>query len=71
MFPEITFNYTYIGEITKDPMKNRVLYECDMHACNGVCNLECCHTTNITHAKNFKYDNGTWVERIREENKND
>lgn len=27
MFSEITFNYTYIGEITEDPTKNKVLYE--------------------------------------------
>lgn len=27
MFSEITFNYTYIGEITEDPTKSKVLYE--------------------------------------------
>lgn len=71
MFPEITFIYTYIGEIIEDPDKNRVLYECDRRACHDKCNLECHCTTDITHAKNFEYENGTWVERSKEENKND
>lgn len=62
MFPEITFNYTYIGEITEDPTKNKVLYECDRRACPE-CSLNCYHTTDITHAKYFEYENGTWVER--------
>lgn len=63
IIPEITFNYTYIGEIIEDPKKNKVLYECDMHACDGTCSLECYHTTDITHAKNFEYKNGIWIER--------
>lgn len=63
MFPEITFNYKYIGEITNDPTKSKVLYECDRRACHDKCNLECHNTTDIAHAKNFEYENGTWVER--------
>lgn len=62
MFPEITFNYTYIGEIAEGPKKDKVLYECNRRACHDKCNLECHHTTDITHAKNFEYENGTWVE---------
>ena len=69
--PEITFDYTYIGEIAEDPKKNKVLYECDRRACHDKCNLECHRTTDIAHAKNFEYENGIWVERIKEENKND
>lgn len=61
--PEITFNYTYIGEITEGPKKDKVLYECDGRACHDKCNLECHHTTDITHAKNFECESGIWVER--------
>lgn len=60
--PEITLDYTYIGEITEGPKKNKVLYECDRRACHDKCNLECYHTTDIAHAKNFEYVNGIWVE---------
>ena len=63
MFPEITFDYTYIGEISEAPKKDKVLYECDCRACSDKCSLGCYHTTDITHAKNFKYENGKWVER--------
>lgn len=70
MFPEITFNYTYIGEITEDPTKSKVLYECDRLACSK-CNPNCYHTINVSHAMHFEYKNGTWVERIRKDNKND
>lgn len=70
MFPEITFDYTYIGEITEDPTKNKVLYECDRLACSK-CDPNCYRTNNVSHAKHFEYENGTWVERIRKDNKND
>lgn len=70
MFPEITFIYTYIGEITEDPTKTKVLYECDRLACSK-CDQNCYYTTNVSHAKHFEYQNGTWVERIRKDNKND
>lgn len=70
MFPEITFIYTYIGEITEDPTKTKVLYECDRLACSK-CNPNCYYTSNVSHAKHFEYQNGTWVERIRKDNKND
>ena len=60
--PEITLDYTYIGEITEGPKKNKVLYECDRRACHDKCNPECYHTTDIAHAKNFEYENGIWVE---------
>lgn len=63
MFPEITFDYTYIGEIAEGQKKDKVLYECDKRACPDKCNLECHHTTDITHAKNFEYENSGWVER--------
>lgn len=61
MFPEITFIYTYIGEITKSPKENKVLYECDRRACSK-CNPNCYHTINVSHAKHFEYQNGTFVE---------
>lgn len=70
MFPEITFDYRYIGEITKSPTKSKVLYECDRLACYK-CNPNCYRTSNVSHAKHFEYENGTWVERIRKDNKND
>jgi hypothetical protein len=61
--PEITLSYTYIGEITEDPKNDKVLYECDRRcsACHD--KLLCYYTTDITHAKNFEYENGGWVER--------
>lgn len=62
MFSETTFDYTYIGEITEDPTKSKVLYECDRLACSK-CNPNCYHTINVSHAKHFEYKNGTWVER--------
>ena len=70
MFPEITFDYRYIEEITEDPTKSKVLYECDRLACSK-CNPNCYRTSNVSHAKHFEYENGTWVERIRKDNKND
>ena len=63
MFPEITFNYTYIGEITKSPKENKVLYECDRRACSGTCYKDCHYTPDITHAKNFECVDGLWLER--------
>ena len=63
MFPEITLIYTYIGEITEDPNNDKVLYECDRR-CSACHDKRLCHyTTDITHAKNFEYENGGWVER--------
>lgn len=62
MFPEITFNYTYIGEITKSPKENKVLYECDRRACSGTCYKDCHYTPDITHAKNFECVDGLWFE---------
>lgn len=61
--PKITLNYLYIGEITEGQKKDKVLYECDRRACPDKCNLECHYTTDVTHAKNFEYENGCWVER--------
>ena len=63
MFPEITFNYTYIGEITEDQRENKVLYECDRRCSTCHDKLLCYYTTDTTHAKYFEYENGTWVER--------
>ena len=57
-----TDHYLYIGEITDSTEKPHILYECDGMACKKPCNKECRHTTDITHAKNFKYENGSWVE---------
>ena len=62
VIPKVTLNYLYVGEIADNPMKNKVLYECDRRACHDKCNLECHHTTDVTHAKNFEYKDGTWVE---------
>lgn len=39
-----------------------VLYECDRRACHDKCSLSCYHTSDITHAKNFEYNDGIWVE---------
>lgn len=60
--PELTLNYTYIGQITEDPKNDKVLYECDRRcsACHD--KLLCYYTTDIAHAKNFEYENGIWVE---------
>lgn len=65
-----TDHYLYKEELTEYPEKGQILYECDRRACSE-CNLECHHTTDITHAKNFEYENGILVERIEGENKND
>lgn len=56
-------HYSYIGEIAKHPEKPTILYECDGRACKEPCNKECHHTLNISHAKNFEYKNGIWIER--------
>lgn len=69
MFPEITFDYTYIGEITEDPKNDKVLYECDRRCSACPDKRLCYYTTDITHAMHFEYKNGTWVERSKEENK--
>lgn len=58
-----TDNYLYIGEITDRPEKPHILYECDGMACKDCFRKECRHTTDITHAKNFKCENGVWIER--------
>lgn len=62
MFPEITFDYKYIGEITNDPTKSKVLYECDRLACPGTCYEDCHYTSDVTHAKNFECVDGLWLE---------
>jgi hypothetical protein len=62
--PRKTDYYLYKGEITDYQEKGQVLYECDGLACGMPCECkDCRHTTDITHAKNFEYRNGTWVER--------
>lgn len=63
VFLKTTLKYLYIGEITEDQKKDKVLYECDRRACHEKCSRDCYHTTDITHAKHFEYENGTWVER--------
>ena len=50
---------------------NKVLYECDRRACHDKCSRSCYHTSDITHAKNFEYDNGIWVERHNRNNLNE
>ena len=49
--------------------QRKVLYECDQRACydkeNCNCTL-CGHTEDITHAKNFRLQNGLWVEGKRD-----
>mgnify|MGYP006867954591 CR=1 FL=1 len=50
--------------------QDNLLYECDRLACSK-CNPNCYRTSNVSHAKHFEYENGTWVERIRKDNKND
>lgn len=52
-----------VWEMTDSTEKPHILYECDRHACYDKCSMNCYHTTDITHAKNFEYENGTWVER--------
>lgn len=36
----------------------KILYLCDGNKCNNDCYIECKHTTDITHAKNFEYKGG-------------
>lgn len=56
-------HYLYKAEITDYPERGHVLYECDGLACGTPCECkDCRHTTDITHAKNFEYKNGSWVE---------
>lgn len=55
-------HYSYVGEIAKHQEKPTVLYECDGMACKEPCNKECHHTLDISHAKNFKCENGLWIE---------
>lgn len=52
-----------LEKLLKTQRKNKVLYECDRRcsACHD--RLLCYYTTDITHAKNFEYENGTWAER--------
>lgn len=62
--PRKTDHYLYKAEITDYPETGHVLYECDGLACGTPCECkDCRHTTDITHAKNFEYKNGSWVER--------
>lgn len=63
LMPNKTDHYLYIGEITDCIEKPHILYECDGMACKDCFHKECHETTDITHAKNFKYYNGKWVER--------
>lgn len=63
LMPNKTDHYLYIGEITDCTEKPHILYECDGMACKDCFHKECHETTDITHAKNFKYYNGKWVER--------
>lgn len=58
-----TDHYLYIGEITDPTEKPHILYECDGLACKECFRKECHETTDITHARNFKYKNGKWIER--------
>lgn len=51
--PEITFNYTYIGEITEDQKNDKALYEYDRRCSSCHDKLLCYYITDITHAKNF------------------
>ena len=64
-FPTKVDHYLYKGELTDYPEMGHVLYECDGLACGKQpCECKGCrHTTDITHAKNFEYKDGTWVER--------
>lgn len=41
----------------------KVLYLCDHKACNKHGCVECNHTTDVRHAKNFENVNGTFVEK--------
>ena len=46
----------------------KVAFLCDRRACEN-CNEfnECIRTSNITHAKNFTIENGTFVERNKDD----
>ena len=48
----------------------KVLYICDREKCAD-CYEECMHTTDITHAKNFKaFERECFIERFNEEKEN-
>lgn len=55
LMPNKTDHYLYIGEITDCTEKPHILYECDGMACKDCFHKECHETTDITHAKNFKF----------------
>ena len=55
--------HNLIWNMTDSTEKPHILYECDRRACHDKCSMNCYHTTDITHAKNFECENGIWVER--------
>lgn len=55
-------NNLYKQITNENPEKSNVLYECDGLACSKPCSEECYHTSDITHAKNFNYEDGLWIE---------
>lgn len=55
-------NNLYKQITNENPEKSNVLYECDGLACSKPCWKECYYTSDITHAKNFNYEDGLWIE---------
>lgn len=57
----------HINEADPNPYKSEITYICDEKACpKGCLNSDCHHTTDITHAKNFKkIDVNKWMEDIQ------
>lgn len=57
----------YLRQAVKEKMERdarpKVLYLCDHRACNKHGCVECNHTTDVRHAKNFENVNGTFVEK--------
>lgn len=57
------FNFLKKKKLANRKRKNiKVFYICDKRACDGECSPKCTHTSNITHAKNFKCVGGNCYE---------
>lgn len=46
---------------------NNIAYICDRRACIDCTNDDCMYTTNIDHAKNFKCEDGKYIEVVNTE----
>ena len=51
-----------LASMFREGDSTKIAYICDGKACVECTNDECKHTTNIDHAKNFKCDDGKYIE---------